>query len=213
MNKNILRIISEYLSDKSDMILADFGCGEMPHKDQIEGYCKEYLAIDMPGNPKASHYINLETNKTEISKEYCDIVWSIQVLEHVENYHLYLQEARRLLKSQGLVIASTHGQWKFHPDPIDYWRWTSDGLKETFRKNGFEIVDFFGSLSFLTTSLQLFQDACLISFPGVKYWKNPFCFIMQLFMLLTEKFSRMSKTLDKHRDMDSDVFFIVAKKT
>ncbi|UXP32938.1 class I SAM-dependent methyltransferase [Reichenbachiella agarivorans] len=212
LNRLINHVIDKYIKTGTKVVLADFGCGELPYHHILSPYCQEYLAIDIPGNPKANRIVDLDTNKCNIDEASCDIVWSIQVLEHVSDYNKYLLEAHRMLKNEGHIIASTHGQWKYHPDPIDYWRWTSAGLKKTFENNGFEIVEFKGSLSFLTTTIHLWQDAVLLSFPFAKVWKTPFCIFAQMIMVCTERFSKWSKTLDAHRNLDSDVYFVIARK-
>ena len=57
------------------------------------------------------------------------------------------------------MLLSTHGIMVFHPDPVDYWRWTCDGLQRAVREAGFEIVRFEGIVGLAATGLQLFQDA------------------------------------------------------
>lgn len=212
LNRRIDHFIGRYIADQGIDTIADFGCGELPYHSLLRRHCREYLAIDIPGNPKANRTVDLGTNRCDIDAGSCDIVWSIQVLEHVSDYRAYLAEARRIVKDDGVVIASTHGQWKYHPDPIDYWRWTSDGLKRTFEDNGFDVIEFSGSLSFLTTTIQLWPDAVLLSFPFGRLWNTPFCAAAQTVMVCTEAYAKRSKTLDNHRNMDSDVYFVVAKK-
>jgi hypothetical protein len=36
----------------------------------------------------------------------------------------------------GRVLASTHGVQVYHPSPVDYWRWTHEGLRRLFEQNG-----------------------------------------------------------------------------
>ena len=35
----------------------------------------------------------------------------------------------------GRVLASTHGVQVYHPSPVDYWRWTHEGLRRLFEQN------------------------------------------------------------------------------
>lgn len=212
LNRITAHLIEKHVAGRSIHTLADLGCGELPYQHILRDHCSEYLAIDIPGNPRANRTVDLATNRCNVDSGSCDIVWSVQVLEHVADYNMYLTEARRIMSDDGLIIASTHGQWKYHPDPIDYWRWTSEGLKRTFENNGFEIVEFSGSLSFLSTTIQLWQDAVLLSFPLGRFWNKPFCTLTQATMVCAEAFTKASKTLDNHRHTDSDVYFVVAKK-
>ena len=34
------------------------------------------------------------------------------------------------------MLLSTHGAMVYHPNPVDFWRWTHAGLERLFRDNG-----------------------------------------------------------------------------
>ena len=68
------------------------------------------------------------------------MVLCTQVLEHVEDPAAAVGEMRRVLRPGGVCVLSTHGTWFYHPDPQDYWRWTSAGLARLFSEAGFETV-------------------------------------------------------------------------
>ena len=55
-------------------------------------------------------------------------VLSAQVLEHVADLDAYCAEIRRLLREDGTLLLSTHGNWLYHPHPEDHRRWTRTGL-------------------------------------------------------------------------------------
>src|ERR1051325_8471088 len=128
--KKIKKVIDEHIAvfGGKNIILADMGCGNLPYKSYVEEYIKQYHAIDLPGNPLATTFVDVKTNQTNLDENSCDIVWSINVLEHVADPDNYLNECYRIMKPGGKLILSTHGQWIFHADPIDYGRWTSQGL-------------------------------------------------------------------------------------
>src|SRR6185437_37413 len=99
------------LTDKNkNLLLVDFGCGDMPYRSVIEPLTGRYLGVDLKMNPKAEHLIDFDS-KTTLPDDYCDIVLSNQVLEHVDSPEGYLQEALRILKPGGSIILSTHGYW------------------------------------------------------------------------------------------------------
>jgi SAM-dependent methyltransferase len=67
------------------------------------------------------------------------MVASFQVLEHVWDVARYLDEARRVLRPQGWLLLSTHGNWLYHPHPTDYRRWTGEGLRREVEARGFRL--------------------------------------------------------------------------
>src|SRR5471030_1400651 len=154
--------IEELTASQKNLILVDFGCGDMPYRSVIEPHVSKYLGVDLEMNPKAEHHIGFDS-KTTLPDNYADIVLSNQVLEHVDTYEGYLQETLRILKPGGSTILTTHGYWFYHPTPNDYWRWTSAGLRKIIEAEGFEITSFTGILGLTASGMQLFQDGILLS--------------------------------------------------
>jgi len=212
IRKNIEYWVKEYIINKKINKLADMGCGEIPYESLFQPHVKNYIGVDLPGNPNASVIVNPETNKCELDENSCDIVLSIQVLSNTSAPYDYLKECYRILKPGGKMLLSTHGHWQYKPDPVDYGRWTSMGLKLALRRSGFYTLELKGMMGLLSTSLQLLQDAILLSIPLKNIWGKPFCFIMQRFIALSEWYITKSKTLTLHKNKDACVFFIVAKK-
>jgi len=212
LKKNVLKIIEEEIITGDKKVFADMGCGEMPYESLIKPHVKEFYAIDLPGNPKATHFVDLSTNRTNLPEASADIVWSVMVLEHVADPGKYLAECLRILKPGGKLILCTHGHWMFHPDPIDYWRWTSQGLKVEVERSGFTVARLWGMMGLLSMSVQLMQDAVLLHFPLTKYWGRPYAFIMQRFVSLATWFENRSKTTRAYKNKDACVFFVVAEK-
>jgi SAM-dependent methyltransferase len=70
-----------------------------------------------------------------------DGIISTQVLEHVECPADYLRDTARMLRRGGLLLLTTHGIWKDHPLPADYWRWTAQGLRLEVESAGFDVRD------------------------------------------------------------------------
>jgi len=187
-----------------NLTLIDFGCGDMPYRSVIEPMVGKYLGIDLDINPSADHYIDYDS-KTTLPDNFCDIILSNQVLEHVDSPHSYLSEAYRLLKPGGSMILTTHGYWYYHPTPYDYWRWTSAGLKKTIEADGFQITSFHGIMGLAASGIQLFQDAILLKLP--KFLAPPFAFVMQSFIRLFDKIHSQQQ-----RDRDASLYVVIAKK-
>lgn len=135
----------------------DYGCADAPYR-RLFPPTVDYVGADLPGNPLASLQINSDGTVPAASESF-DAVISTQVLEHVEDPGLYLAECRRVLRPGGRMLLSTHGIMVYHPDPVDYWRWTGAGLRRAVSSAGFEVERFEGIMGLAATGLQLFQDA------------------------------------------------------
>ena len=123
----------------------------------------------------------------------------------MENPSEYLKEAHRILQKGGKLILSTHGYWMFHPDPTDYWRWTSTGLQKIVKEAGFEVVYFEGILGRSAMGLQLFQDGILFKIP--QPLRFIWAMIMQPLIIFFDKI-----ILSSSRNQDDCTFILVAKK-
>jgi SAM-dependent methyltransferase len=140
--------------------LIDFGAGNAPYRPMLEKHVAEYVACDLAGN-EAADVILPRHDVLPFDDQSADVVLSSQVLEHTVDPELYLSECARVLAEGGLLVLSTHGVWRYHPDPIDLWRWTSEGLRRVVSRAGFEVVSFRGILGPSAYALQIWQDAAL----------------------------------------------------
>lgn len=175
-------------------VLVDLGCGGMPYRSELEPRLHRYLGIDLPDNTLADVTVEAIGDSALPSGE-ADVVLSTQVLEHVPDPHAYLCEARRLLKPGGALILSTHGLFKYHPDPTDYWRWTETGLALQLRRAGFEVVRSERDFGLMSAGLYLVQDALL---RGLRV--RPLCvfpaFVFQTLVAATSRLERFKRTGD-----------------
>jgi SAM-dependent methyltransferase len=137
--------------------VVDYGCADLQYRDLFSDGVM-YVSADLPGNPEAS--IEIRTDGTlPLPDASADAVFSSQVLEHVADPALYLSECLRVLRPGGKLLLSTHGIMVYHRDPVDYWRWTAEGLQRIVSQAGFRITRFEGVMGLASTGLQLFQDA------------------------------------------------------
>lgn len=111
----------------------DVGMGDDPYGELLDG-AGEVVGFDLPGNPRAQVHGTIDAIPLDAAS--FDVVLCIQVLEHVPDPAAAVRELRRVVKPGGLVLASTHGVYPFHPSPTDFWRWTQPGLERLFTENG-----------------------------------------------------------------------------
>lgn len=204
LKKHTLDLLRRFNPRGKESLLLDFGCGDMPYREVIAPMVGRYEGVDLEMNPAAHHRIGFDS-KTALPDGYADIILSNQVLEHVDSPEGYLQEARRLLKKDGVLILSTHGYWFYHPTPNDYWRWTSAGLRKTIAAGGFEIVEFTGLMGLIASGLQLFQDGLANKMP--RPVKAVWALVMQTLIRGMNKLNSREQ-----RDRDASLYILVARK-
>ncbi len=184
--------------------LVDFGCGNMPYRPLFESSVAEYIGCDLVGNEMADRIMEAP-NLLPLESECADLVLSSQVLEHVSCPQKYLAEACRVLSPGGTLVLSTHGVWRYHPDPCDFWRWTCTGLQREIENAGFGIVRFRGILGPEATALQLWQDAVLTRVP--KVFRKVFTRYVQWRIRRADM-----RCPDSSRDRDACTWIVVATK-
>lgn len=83
-----------------------------------------------------------------------------QVLEHVVDPLRALRNVLEYLPSGGRVFVSTPFLIRFHPSPVDLWRWTSDGLAILLSNAGFEQVqsDAWGNRACVVANFERWVD-------------------------------------------------------
>jgi SAM-dependent methyltransferase len=111
----------------------DVGCGPKPYYPFFAERASEYVGVDVVAHPAADLIGRIE--KLPVEDGAFDFVLCTQVLEHCDDPAQAVRELRRVTAPGGRVLASTHGVQWYHPSPVDYWRWTHEGLKRLFRTN------------------------------------------------------------------------------
>lgn len=114
-------IFKDLLREPHDKIL-DIGCGSRPYRSLLRG------SVGIDYNSGDIHAVG---ESLPIKSESIDLVFSTQVLEHVDDPAKFLSEAYRVLKPGGHLILSTHGTYPIHAER-DFWRWTEAGLRRLF---------------------------------------------------------------------------------
>lgn len=69
-----------------------------------------------------------------------DIVFSDQVLAHVEKFWEWYTELARMVKPGGYIVTINSYSYPSCPSPIDAWRVSSDGMKILDKANGLETI-------------------------------------------------------------------------
>jgi SAM-dependent methyltransferase len=123
------RTLLPLLSRLQPGVVLDVGAKYSPYRKHIP--FTDYMTLDSDVDTKPDicsdlHHIKWKDN-------YFDTVVATEVLEHLYDPGLAVNEIHRILKPGGVCIASTRFIYVYHPDPHDYYRFTWDSLNYLFR--------------------------------------------------------------------------------
>lgn len=93
----------------------------------------EYLNLDIEPNKELPTLVGDITTRIDLPDEYFDVIVSHQTFEHIKEPWKAAEEMVRLLKPGGFLYVSTVWSWRYHPVPVDYWRFSPDCLEFLFK--------------------------------------------------------------------------------
>lgn len=88
-------------------------------------------SIDIDKKRKPDFHLSIE-NLSQIKSNSIDIIFCLEVLEHVKNPQKGILEIKRVLKKDGIIIGSTPFLHPIHDEPYDFYRYTRYGLRHIF---------------------------------------------------------------------------------
>lgn len=138
--------------------LVDLGCGTKPYAQEFVNV-SEYIGMDIEhsGNGDTKSYIDVfyDGKTFPFASNSVDGVFSSETFEHIFNLEEIIPEIQRVLKPDGLLLATCPFFWPEHEVPYDYARYTSFAIQHLLKKNGFEIVHYEKTGNFFTSMIQM----------------------------------------------------------
>ncbi len=116
-----------YVKKGSRLLTLDLGCGDLPHKGICREYGYEYIGLDF--NSKKADIL-ADAQCLPFKDEAFDFVFSIAVLEHIQNPILLVREVERILKPDGIFIATVAFLEPFHEN--SYFHHSVNGIFSLF---------------------------------------------------------------------------------
>jgi len=131
----VQRVLSKLIGDRSSGVILNIGSGDTKLHPNI-------VNLDLKDGP----YVDIVASANEIPypDSSVDLVISQEVLEHVPEPNAVLSEIHRILRLDGILYLQVPWIIGYHGCPKDYWRFSSDGVKQVVIANGF-IIQRFGS--------------------------------------------------------------------
>ena len=132
-----IRIIAKSVSGS----ILDFGCGSKPY-ESLFGKADKYLGIDTDSSghnhSKSKVDVYYDGHLLPFVDAEFDHVVMFDVLEHLDNPDISLDEIFRILKPGGLLIGTVPFNYPLHEKPNDYLRYTEFGVESFFSGKGFK---------------------------------------------------------------------------
>lgn len=109
-------------------VTLDVGGGHAPYRRWVPH--TRYLTLDL--DPNKHPDICCDLHHVEWESSYFDTILATEVLEHLYDPRQAVKEMFRLLKDDGVCVLSTRFIHPIHGAPMDYYRFTADGLRHLF---------------------------------------------------------------------------------
>ena len=132
--KNLLEDSGKHLTGK----VIDYGAGTCRLKKLILKNADEYFGFDKIDNKNLDAIGDVLDSK--LPDNTFDNAICIQVIEHIRNPYKLVSELHRILKPNGHCIITAPFLAPFHPDPIDNFRFTKEGLSAIAEDCGFQVI-------------------------------------------------------------------------
>ncbi len=110
------------------------GAGADPYKGLFKS-ADLYISMDIDNN-YGSLDVVADALNLPFPEEVFDCVVAIEVMEHVRDPWLFVEEVRRVIKPGGQLVLTVPFMFHIHGDPEDYWRPTESGLRFILRGFG-----------------------------------------------------------------------------
>ncbi len=123
----------------ADSLVLDAGAGDAPYKPLFSHARYESADFEKIDKPYAQTTYVCDLRKIPVEDERFDAIIFNQVMEHVPEPKLVLQELYRVLKPGGRMIYSAPLYFEEHEQPYDFFRYTQFGVRYLFEGVGFKI--------------------------------------------------------------------------
>lgn len=138
--------------------LLDFGCGSKQYAS-IFKHIDSYTGVDVDNAEEygfsADDVAYYDGNILPFKDSSFHSCIAIQVIEHIFDIRLSINEINRVLLNGGYFLLTCPMTYPMHMVPEDYWRYTEYGIQTLLENSGFEVVNIERSSSFDNTMRRL----------------------------------------------------------
>ena len=204
--KHLKKFIEKH---KSNGLTLDVGCGASAYAK----YFPNRIGLDIKQGKGVDVVASIYKLPFEDKK--FDNILCAEVLEHLHSPKEAIEEMKRVLKKEGLLILSTRFLFPLHDVPNDYYRFTKYGLRYLFRD--WQIIELREEARTLETIAVLLQRICYqcrgVFLKPLKLLIFAMAKIIPLFsFLIRREYGDISKTKLENNIMTSGYYLIAKKK-
>lgn len=101
----------------------------------IEKFCspREYIGIDLERGKFVDLVLPAEDIVKYFGPESFDVVIATELLEHVKDWRIVINNMKQVLKVGGYIYITTRSRgFPYHAYPYDYWRYEIEDMKAIF---------------------------------------------------------------------------------
>lgn len=135
--EDIVKSIEKYKrKNKGELKFLDVGGRYGEYRHLAKGFKYNILDIDKSIKDNKDVIIGDICNCPNIKDNSYDIVFSNNVFEHIKEPWAAAEESVRITKKGGLIITITPFSWRYHPVPVDTFRYSHYGLSYLYERTG-----------------------------------------------------------------------------
>lgn len=123
--------------------LLDLGCGKVPLYGMYQQQVKTVTCVDWENSPHALLHVDVFADLNQrlpLDNNSFDTIILSDVLEHVRQPELLLEEVQRVLRPGGNLILNVPFYYWLHEEPSDFFRYTQFALKGLMEEARLEIT-------------------------------------------------------------------------
>lgn len=198
--------IYDFLVEKAKIVegrFLDFGCGSMQYKSIFveKGKVEKYEGLDVESaNDFGLHADNItyyDGVNVPFEDETFDAVMAVEVFEHVEHLDDVLAGIYRVMKRNGILIATMPMTYPLHMSPYDYRRFTKYGLEAYLMNLGFTKIEIQPSTTMKSTIRRMKMIQWEAKTPRLLEWRIYKLYVLiSNLMFIAEKKGNMSMPID-----------------
>jgi SAM-dependent methyltransferase len=145
MHDNSVLIFQQFVQHliKPEMLVLEVGPDKYPSTFQkmMNHDIQRWHAVDIQVLASSTGMILARTeNSFPINSTTYDVVFNAQVIEHVRQPWLWMQELARVVKVGGMVITIGPVSWPYHEAPIDVGRYYPEGMRAIYQQAGLAVL-------------------------------------------------------------------------